>query len=69
MLPSILKDGQFLVSRYQLDWETREGSGQCVIDYLAGKGELTIDVEDKTMPLQGPFKIRKLSDWDEACGG
>jgi hypothetical protein len=74
MLSIILKDGDFLVSRYQLDWETREGSGQCIIDYAAGTGELTIDVEEKTTLLKGPFKIKKLSDWDEtsqdeACGG
>jgi hypothetical protein len=74
MLSIMLKDGDFLVSRYQLDWETREGSGQCIIDYAAGTGELTVDVEEKTTPLKGPFKIKKLSDWDEtsqdeACGG
>jgi hypothetical protein len=69
-----LKDNEFVVSRYQLDWETREGSGTCVIDYAGNKGELTIDVEDKTTDLKGPFKMKKLSDWDEitqneACGG
>jgi hypothetical protein len=74
MLSITLKEGEFFVSRYQLDWDTREGSGQCIIDYAAGKGELTIDVEEKTTALQGPFKIKKLSEWDEltqdeACGG
>jgi hypothetical protein len=74
MLSINLKDNEFVVSRYQLDWETREGSGKCVIDYAGNKGELTIDVEEKTTQLQGPFKMKKLSDWDEitqneACGG
>jgi hypothetical protein len=74
MLSITVKEGEFVVSRYQLDWDTREGSGQCIIDYAAGKGELTIDVEEKTTSLQGPFKMKKLSEWDEvtqdeACGG
>jgi hypothetical protein len=74
MLSIVLKDGNYLVSRYQQDWDTREGAGQCIIDYLANTGELTIDVEGKTMQLQGPFEIKTLSEWDEtlqeeACGG
>jgi hypothetical protein len=74
MLSITLKEKEFVVSRYQLDWETREGSGQCIIDYLANTGELTIDVEEKTTQLQGPFKTKTLSEWDEitqdeACGG
>lgn len=74
MLSITLNAGQFVVSRYQLDWETREGSGQCIIDYAAGTGQLKIDVEEKTTMLQGPFKTKQLSEWDEvtqeeACGG
>jgi hypothetical protein len=74
MLSIVFKDGDYLVSRYQQDWDTPEGQGQCIIDYLANSGELTIDVEGKTTQLQGPFNIKNLSEWDEtlqeeACGG
>jgi hypothetical protein len=74
MLSIVLKDSDYLVSRYQQDWDTPEGKGQCIIDYFANTGELTVDVEGKTTQLQGPFKMKKLSEWDEtlqeeACGG
>jgi hypothetical protein len=63
-LTIVHRGGEFVVAGYTYDWETRNGSGKCDVNFLTGKGTLVRGVA-KARPLKGKFAPIKLADWSD----
>ena len=58
--------GVFLVARYELDWETRNGIGSCEINFLTGKGRVTKGLDYEVIKRFKKETTRlKLANWSE----
>lgn len=72
-LTVVHRGGQFLIGGYAFTWDTRAGRGHCDINFLTGRGTLSINGR-KAKPLAGKFKPVRLADWrkdapPKACAG
>ena len=56
------RGGNYLVAGFTREWETRESTGTCDINFLAGKGTLTRNGA-KAKSLAGKFAPIKLAEW------
>jgi hypothetical protein len=61
-LTIVHRGGEFLIAGFTREWDTRNGTGTCDINFLTGKGTLTRDGA-KARPLKGKFAPVKLADW------
>jgi hypothetical protein len=72
-LTVVHRGGRFLIGGYAFTWDTRSGRGHCEINFLTGRGTLSVN-GGKTKPLAGNFKPVRLADWrkdapPKACAG
>jgi hypothetical protein len=72
-LTVVHRGGHFLIGGYALTWDTRNGRGHCDINFLTGRGTISVN-GGKAKPLAERFKPVRLADWrkDEppkACMG
>lgn len=72
-LTLVHRGGQFLIGGYAFTWDTRAGRGHCEINFLTGRGTLSVNGR-KAKPLAGKFKPVRLADWrkdapPKACAG
>ncbi len=65
-LTIIHRGGEFLMSRYALDWDTRNGIGSCEVDFFMGKGVMTQGLDGEvTKRFKKKFGPLKLADWSD----
>jgi hypothetical protein len=57
------RGGEFLVAGYTYSWETRDGAGSCDINYLTGKGVITLGLDGEGTEIKEKFTPVKLADW------
>jgi hypothetical protein len=63
-LTIVYRHGAFLVGGVTYDWDTRNGTGNCDIDFLTGKAVMSRG-RGKGKPISGKFAPVKLADWSE----
>jgi hypothetical protein len=63
-LTIVQRSGDLLVAGVTYDWDTRNGSGTCDINFLTGKGTLSRNMA-KARPVRGRFAPIRLADWSQ----
>jgi hypothetical protein len=63
-LTIVHRQGALIVAGLDVDWEIREDSGRCGINFLTGKGAVATPSEGRPVPIRKKLSPRPLASWD-----
>ena len=58
------RGGKLMVAGLEIDWEFREDSGRCTINFLTGRGEISNPWNGRPRPIRRQFAAVALEKWD-----
>ncbi len=63
-LTIVHRGGKLIVAGLEIDWEFREESGRCNINFLTGRGEISKPSNGRPRPIRKRLKAVPLEKWD-----
>ncbi len=63
-LTIVHRGGKLIVAGLDIDWEFRDESGRCTINFLTGQGERSTPWNGRPRPIRKKFEAVPLEKWD-----
>jgi hypothetical protein len=63
-LTIVHRQGRLMVAGLESDWEIREESGRCDINFLTGRGTIARPANGRPRPIRKPLAPKTLASWD-----